>query len=185
MNLFNKILKRSNPEDSTQEIPSDTSVQDEEKNGTSSPEITAEPAVKPKSEEVPSVHDYFEPTNYNEPLTYEQTTEQPEQNEHKDKTERKMMLLEPWEIVWSWVLMSIPLVGWIFSILWALGICRTRQKKHLARAFIIISLLTLVFYAIAYAFYTLVFRLELNDLPTVVIALYNWLWNFVASIFKK
>lgn len=183
MNLFNKLTKRNSSEDEVNEVSMETPELNEEETVVSP---QTEPETRPKSEEIASVHDYFEPLNYNNtPVSYETQEEPSVPSEHQDKQDRKMMLLKPWNIVWSWVVMSIPVIGWIFAILWALGVCRTRQKKFLARAFIIISLMTLVFYTIAYAFYTLVFRLELNDLPTVLASIYNWLWNLIASIFNK
>ena len=183
MDFFNKLIKRNKTEEDISEVAADTALPQVDSDIAAEPETKTETEARPRSEEVHSVHDYFETPSYDDqPVVYE-TEEEP--YSHVDKNERKMALLEPWNIVWSWVVMSIPVLGWIFAILWALGLCRTRQKKFLARAFIIISLLTLVLYAIAYAFYTLVFRLELNDLPVVLASIYNWLWNVLASLFNK
>ncbi len=183
MNIFNKLIKRNNAEENISEAAADTALQHDDAGIVSEPEIKTETEARPRSEEIHSVHDHFETPSYDDqPVVYE-TEEEP--YSHVDKNERKMALLEPWNIVWSWVVMSIPIIGWIVSIVWALGLCRTRQKKYLARAFLIISLLTLTLYAIAYAFYTLVFRLELNDLPVVLSSVYNWLWGVIASLFHK
>ena len=181
MKLFDKLTGKKNTENEEVTSP-DASVMDIQDAVLDQAADQVESVANQKSEEILAVHDYYEPKPYEEtPVTQETETD----TGKLDRAGRKMLLLKPWEIVWSWMLMSVPIIGWIFSIVWAIGLCKTRQKKYLARAFLIVSLMTLVFYAIAYVFYTLVFRLELNDLPTVVVAMYNWLWNLVASIFKK
>lgn len=42
------------------------------------------------------------------------------------------------------LLMSVPIIGWIFMGIWALGGCRKLQKKYLARAWVIITIIMLV-----------------------------------------
>ena len=92
-------------------------------------------------------------------------------------------MLETGDIVWSWILMSIPVIGWIVALLWALGVCRKRQRRYLARAFMVLLLIAVVICLVIYAFYTLVFRLRLEDLPTVITSIYNWVWNQIAALF--
>ncbi len=122
------------------------------------------------------------------PTEEEEETDKEEQ-EHESRRERRerkrMQLMQPWDIVWSWILMNIPVLGWIVAILWAVGLCKKKQRKYLARAFLIILLFVNIIAAVVYLFYTLVFRLGLDDLPTVITAVYNWIWNIFSTIFKK
>lgn len=156
----------------------DGSVPDGARFDFSTPDATVsseEPAERP------SRHDYFEEYVSPQDLASEPVTEQGEEPEIR--RDRRFELLETGDIVWSWILMSVPVIGWIVALLWALGVCRKRQRRYLARAFMVLLLLAVVICLIIYAFYTLVFRLRLEDLPTVITSIYNWVWNQIAAIF--
>ena len=128
--------------------------------------------------EVSSRHDSFD--------TYAPVPESEEETEEEIKLDRKMALLETGDIVWSWILMSVPIIGFIFALIWALGLCRNRQRRYLTRAYLTLALITCIVILICYFFYTLVFRFRLDDLPSVIRTIYDWAWNaFMTLIGKK
>lgn len=137
--------------------------------------------VKEVPSERPSRHDYFE--EYVSPQDLASEPEEQTEEEPEVRRDRRYELLETGDIVWSWILMSIPVIGWIVALLWALGVCRKRQRRYLARAFMVLLLIAVVICLVIYAFYTLVFRLRLEDLPTVITSIYNWVWNQIAALF--
>lgn len=140
-------------------------------------------AGRERSEEVSSRHDTFETYISPQDIAAGPDEEEPEEDVRLD---RRMALLETGDIVWSWILMSVPIIGFIFALIWALGLCRNRQRRYLARAFLTIAVITCVLILISYFFYTLVFRFRLDDLPAVIRTIYNWAWNgFVTMIGKK
>ncbi|MGN0517758.1 MAG: zinc-ribbon domain-containing protein [Acutalibacteraceae bacterium] len=59
----------------------------------------------------------------------------------KPKKKSKYATMSTWGYVGSILLMLIPIVGWIITIVWACGGCRKNNKKSLARAFLIITLI--------------------------------------------
>ena len=61
----------------------------------------------------------------------------------------------------SSILMAIPVIGWIFCIVWACGGCRNHNRRNFARA-------TLIFVAIGVALGLIAYLL---------------LWSFIGSIF--
>ena len=108
MDFFNKLIKRNKTEEDISEVAADTALPQVDSDIAAEPETKTETEARPRSEEVHSVHDYFETPSYDDqPVVYE-TEEEP--YSHVDKNERKMALLEPWNIVWSWVVMSIPVL---------------------------------------------------------------------------
>jgi len=105
------------------------------------------------------------------------------EEKQRARRDKKMTLLHPGDIFWSWVLMSIPVIGWIVAILWSLGLCGKRQRKYLARAFLSLLLVKLIIIAVVFLFYKVVFRLDLEDLPTVLTSIYNWTWDKISRLF--
>ena len=109
----------------------------------------------------------------------------PESLEERERRSKRNQLLQTGDIVWSWILMNIPIIGWIVAIIWGAGLCRKRQRKFLARAFLILALVGIILFAVAFAVYTLVFQYKFEDLPMVLTNSWNWCWNGILSIFKK
>ena len=97
----------------------------------------------------------------------------------------KYALLTFQNIYWSLFLMEIPLIGWIVAIFWSFGIGVKRQRRELARAFLIRLLVGIIMILVGLAMYRWVFRLTLDDLPEVITKVYDWLWNNVALLISK
>ena len=93
----------------------------------------------------------------------------------------KYALLTSQNIYWSFFLMEIPIIGWIVAIIRSFGIGIKRQRRELARAFLIRLLVSIIMILVGLAMYRWVFRLTLNDLPDVISKVYEWLWNTVAN----
>ena len=81
--------------------------------------------------------------------------------------------------------MEIPIIGWIVAIIWSFGIGIKRQRRELARAFLIRLLVSIIMILLGLAMYRWVFRLTLDDLPEVITKGYDWLWNNVALLISK
>ena len=180
------IFRRNSAEND--QVSPETAVNDAEFNEASSGTGRfdfdgSEDTVQERPVEHSSKHDYFE--SYVSALDLASGPQQEEEDEPEERRDKRFELLETGDIVWSWILMCIPVIGWLVALLWALGVCRKRQRRYLARAFLTLMLIAVVLCLIAYAFYTLVFRLRLEDLPTVMSSIYNWIWNAVASLFGK
>ena len=109
----------------------------------------------------------------------------PESLEERERRSKRNQLLKTGDIVWSWILMCVPVIGWIMAVIWGAGLCRKRQRKFLARAFLILALVGLILFSVAFAVYTLVFQYKFEDLPMVLTNIWNWIWNGILSIFKK
>ena len=54
------------------------------------------------------------------------------------------------------LLMSIPVIGWIICIIWALGGCNNRNKRNYARAVLIFMIIGVL---VSFVIYTLINRL--------------------------
>lgn len=50
-----------------------------------------------------------------------------------------------WGYIGIWALLAIPVIGWIFAIVWACGGCRKINKKNLSRGYLILLGLVAVF----------------------------------------
>lgn len=118
----------------------------------------------------------------------------PEQTSENDKEKAKVdhfakrdkyALLTFQNIYWSLFLMEIPIIGWIVAIIWSFGIGIKRQRRELARAFLIRLLVSIIMILLGLAMYRWVFRLTLDDLPEVITKGYDWLWNNVALLISK
>ena len=97
----------------------------------------------------------------------------------------KYALLTFQNIYWSLFLMEIPIIGWIVAIIWSFGIGIKRQRRELARAFLIRLLVGFFIVLFGLALYRWAFRLTLDDLPEVITKVYDWLWNNVATLIAK
>ncbi len=155
------------------------------------PQPEPEPAPAPEPEPEPEPEPAPEPEK-REGLFSRPVTEQdvavapgPESIEERERHSKRMQLLKTGDLVWSWILMKIPVIGWIVAIIWAAGLCRKRQRKYYARAFLVLSLIGLVVFFSAYGVYTLVFKYRFEDLPMVLTNIWTWWWNWVTSLFKK
>lgn len=97
----------------------------------------------------------------------------------------KYALLTSQNIYWSLFLMEIPIIGWIIAIIWSFGIGIKRQRRELARAFLIRLLVGIFMLLVGLALYRWAFRLTLDDLPEVITKVYDWLWNNVALLISR
>ena len=97
----------------------------------------------------------------------------------------KYALLTFQNVYWSLFLMEIPVIGWIVAIIWSFGIGVKRQRRELARAFLIRLFVGIIMILVGLAMYRWVFRLTLDDLPEVITKVYDWLWNNVALLISK
>ncbi len=62
----------------------------------------------------------------------------------------KFALLSVKNYFWSMFFMGIPVVGWLLALIWAVGLCKNRNRRNLARAFVIWIFIGLVVTVIAY-----------------------------------
>lgn len=58
--------------------------------------------------------------------------------------------ISAWGFIGILALFAIPVIGWIFAIIWACGGCRKLNKRNLARGYLIILALIAVFAACAF-----------------------------------
>ncbi len=61
-----------------------------------------------------------------------------------DKKRSRYELLSSGQTLGVLILLCIPVVGLILSVIWALGGCRKLQKKYIARAWIMLVVITLI-----------------------------------------
>ncbi|MBQ6148732.1 MAG: hypothetical protein IJI83_04210 [Oscillospiraceae bacterium] len=104
--------------------------------------------------------------------------------DHFDK-KNKFSLLSAQNVFWSWLLMEIPVLGWIIAIFWSFGIGVKRQRREMARAFLVRLVLGIFLFLLGLAMYRWVFRLTLKDLPDVISRGYEWLWGITYALVNK
>ena len=97
----------------------------------------------------------------------------------------KFGLLTAQDIYWSFLLMEIPVIGWLLAVFWSFGLGIKRQRRELARAFLLRLLVSIILILVGLALYRWVFRLTLNDLPDLISKAYEWLWHSVAGLIEK
>ena len=81
--------------------------------------------------------------------------------------------------------MEIPVIGWLLAGFWSFGIGIKRQRRELARAFLLRLLVSIILILVGLALYRWVFRLTLNDLPELISKGYEWLWQSVANLIER
>ena len=151
------------------------------------PQPQPEPAPAPEPEPEPAPEPEKKEGLFSRPVTEQDVAvvPGPESIEERERHSKRMQLLKTGDLVWSWILMKTPVIGWIVAIIWAAGLCRKRQRKYYARAFLVLGLIGIVLFFCAYGVYTLIFNYKLEDLPMVLTNIWTWWWNWVTSLFKK
>ena len=61
----------------------------------------------------------------------------------------KFAVIKVSAIIIDWIVMSIPLIGWIIAVVWALDVFSTRNQRNLARAFLVLLLISAVLFTVA------------------------------------
>lgn len=57
--------------------------------------------------------------------------------------------ISAWGYIGIWALFAIPVIGWIFAIVWACGGCRKLNKRNMARGYLLVLALLGIFMACA------------------------------------
>ena len=88
---------------------------------------------------------------------------QPKNNQTKDtepkpKSDGKYAVMSVGEYFGSMIIMAIPVVGWIFAIVWALGGTKKVNKANLARATLINIVITIGIWFMAWSAVNMVFN---------------------------
>lgn len=68
----------------------------------------------------------------------------PAEDPDKPGKKSKYAPMTAWGMAIEWILMSIPVVGFILMILWSCGVCRKIARRNLARAYLIILIIGIV-----------------------------------------
>ena len=58
----------------------------------------------------------------------------PERNAPQPQANHAFAVLSTWDFLWSFVLLSIPVVGLIIAIVWACGGAHNQNRRHMGRA---------------------------------------------------
>ncbi len=58
--------------------------------------------------------------------------------------------ISAWGYIGIWALLMIPVIGWIFAIVWACGGCRKLNKRNFARGYLLVLMLVCIFVACAF-----------------------------------
>lgn len=105
---------------------------------------------------------YTENVQYAAPQTaqYNALFEAPEQTEGRDYRrlmEKTFAPMGAWSIFGTLLLFSVPVLGFIFAVIFACGACRKKQKRALARGYLLVCalslLLSLLFFGTVFALF--------------------------------
>ncbi|MBQ8996094.1 MAG: hypothetical protein IJ091_09785, partial [Oscillospiraceae bacterium] len=70
----------------------------------------------------------------------------------------------------------------LVAVFWSFGLGVKRQRRELARAFLVRLVIGLFLLLLGLALYKWVFRLTLNDLPGLISKAYEWVWKTTSNI---
>lgn len=73
-----------------------------------------------------------------------------QQNPHfQDETNEELKPITTAGYVGIFFLLSVPIIGWIFTLIWACGGCKKINKRNMARAVIILAVINLMLTLVA------------------------------------
>ena len=96
--------------------------------------------------------------------------------------EGKYAMLHPWNLVISWILLYIPVIGLIIAGAWALGLTFRRQKKYLGRARLILWLIGMVAACLFSFVYFVVMRYTIDDIPLLIEYVHELFIGFLSRL---
>lgn len=82
-----------------------------------------------------------------------------------------------WGMAIEWILMSIPVVGFILMILWSCGLCRKIARRNLARAYLIILIIGIVLVIVAALLARFAFADVLTNIVEQLLPGYTLQWG--------
>jgi len=86
-------------------------------------------------------------------------------------------VMSSWNIILSWIFMSVPVIGWLFAIIWAACGCKNLNRRHLARAWLVLNIGLCSLLIIAFIFYCLFFlNVPLAQVYERIITAFNYLF---------